>query len=79
MPFRQYAQKGFDWEDQERLAVWLAQHKGPVLVSNQATPRIKELYKDLGFKLKYIDAPRRISCKGNGRQDAKEVLASHGL
>ncbi len=79
VPFRQYAQKGFDWEDQERLAVWLAQHKGPVLVSNQATPRIKELYKDLGFKLKYIDAPRRISCKGNGRQDAKEVLASHGL
>ena len=79
VPFRQYAQKGFDWEEQERLALWLSQHKGPVLVSNQATPRIKALYKSLGFKLRILDAPRRISCKGNGRQAAKEVLASHGL
>jgi len=79
VPFRQYSQQGFSWEDQERLAVWLAEHKGPVLISNQATTRIKKLYKDLGFKLRYMDAPRRISCKGNGRQVAKEVLASHGL
>jgi DNA adenine methylase len=79
VPFRQYAQKGFDWEEQERLALWLSQHKGPVLISNQATPRIKALYKSLGFKLSILDAPRRISCKGNGRQAAKEVLASHGL
>lgn len=80
VPFRQYTQQGFDWEDQERLAVWIAQeHKGPALISNQATTRIIELYKSLGFKLRYLDAPRRISCKGNGRQVAKEVLALHGI
>jgi DNA adenine methylase len=79
VPFRQYAQQGFSWEDQVRLAEWLSQHKGPVVISNQATARIKALYKNLGFKLRYLDAPRRISCKGNGRQVAKEVLALRGI
>ena len=79
VPFRQYAQQGFSWVDQERLAEWLSHHKGPVVLSNQATPRIKKLYKSLGFKLNYMDAPRRISCKGNGRQVAKEVLALRGI
>lgn len=79
VPFRQYTQQGFSWDDQERLGEWLSHHKGPVVLSNQATPRIKKLYKSLGFKLHYMDAPRRISCKGNGRQVAKEVLALRGI
>jgi DNA adenine methylase len=79
VPFRQYAQQGFDWDDQVRLVEWLAKHHGPVVLSNQATPRVKELYRDLGFKLKYLDAPRRISCKGNKRQAVKEVLAVRGV
>lgn len=79
VPFRNYAQQGFSWQDQERLAHWLVKHPGPVVVSNQATKRIKELYRDLGFKLRYLDAPRSISCKGNKRQAAKEVLATRGF
>ena len=79
VPFRQYAQRGFTWEDQVRLAEWLAQHKGPVVLSNQATDRIVDLYKKLGFKLRYIDAPRRISCKVSGRKPAKEVIATRGI
>ncbi len=79
VPFRQYSQLGFSWEDQVRLAEWLAQHTGPVALSNQATPRVVKLYRSLGFKLKKLDAPRRISCKGNLRQDAKEVLALRGF
>jgi DNA adenine methylase len=79
VPFRQYSQGGFSWEDQVRLAEWLAKHEGPVLLSNQATKRIKELYKDLGFKLKLIDAPRSISCKANQRKKVKEVLAIRGF
>ncbi len=79
VPFRQYSQQGFNWEDQERLAAWLSQHKGPVILSNQATTNIKKLYKSLNFKLLYLDAPRRISCKGNGRQVVKEVLALRGI
>lgn len=79
VPFHQYAQQGFSWDDQERLAEWLAQHKGPVVLSNQATDKIIKLYKKLDFKLKYLDAPRRISCKGNERHAVKEVLATRGF
>jgi len=79
VPFHQYAQRGFTWEDQVRLAEWLAEHKGPVVLSNQATDRVIALYKELGFKLKYLDAPRRISCKASGRKAVKEVIATRGI
>ena len=69
---------GFDFEAQQRLAQWLSHHSGPVVLSNQATTRIKKLYKDLGFKLRYLDAPRRIACTGD-RRPAKEVLATRNL
>ncbi|NLJ25334.1 MAG: Dam family site-specific DNA-(adenine-N6)-methyltransferase [Firmicutes bacterium] len=73
--FTQYAKEDFGWDDQVRLAHWLARHEGPVILSNQATPRIVELYGDLGFKLRFLKAPRRISCTGD-RQLADEVLAT---
>ena len=76
--FRQYAKDGFGWEDQERLAEWLAKHPGPAVLSNQATPRILRLYEKHGFKLKVEDAPRRISCTGD-RTPAKEVIALRNL
>jgi len=79
VPFHQYAQRGFNWDDQVRLAKWLANHKGPVVLSNQATERVIKLYKELGFQLHYLDAPRRISCKGNGRNAVKEVIATRGI
>ncbi|NMB00115.1 MAG: Dam family site-specific DNA-(adenine-N6)-methyltransferase [Firmicutes bacterium] len=76
--FTQYAQGGFAWEDQVRLAHWLSQHPGPVVASNQATGRIIELYGDLGFLLITLEGPRRISCTGD-RTPAKEVLALKGV
>jgi DNA adenine methylase len=76
--FTTYSAGGFDWEDQVRLARWLASHKGPVIASNQATPRILRLYRDLGFAVKTLSAPRRISCDGN-RDDAKEMFALKGI
>ncbi|NLC10984.1 MAG: Dam family site-specific DNA-(adenine-N6)-methyltransferase [Firmicutes bacterium] len=72
--FTQYAEQGFTWDDQVRLARWLASHPGPSALSNQATPRVVELYLRFGFKLLFFDAPRRISCSGD-RTPAKEVLA----
>ena len=72
--FTQYSQDGFTWADQERLAVWLTRHPGPVVASNQATPRIVQLYERLGFRLLYLDAPRLISCTGD-RSPAREILA----
>jgi DNA adenine methylase len=45
-----------------------------VVISNQATTRIIELYRDFGFELTFLDGPRRISCTGD-RTAAREVLA----
>ncbi len=72
--FTQYSKEVFDWKEQICAAEWLSQHKGPVLLSNQATNRIVDLYGRLGFRLRFLDAPRRISCTGD-RQPAREVLA----
>lgn len=76
--FTAYAKDGFTWEDQVRAAEWLAAHPGPVLLSNQATPRIVRLYRRLGFKLRFLRAPRLISCNGD-RTPAKEVLATKNI
>jgi DNA adenine methylase len=76
--FTSYSAGGFTWEDQVRTAEWLSKHPGPVILSNQATPRIVTLYGELGFKLDYFNAPRRISCNGD-RTAAHEVLAMKGL
>jgi DNA adenine methylase len=72
--FTTYSAGGFSWTDQVRTAKLLAKHPGPVVISNQATPRIVELYESLGFELTYLDGPRRISCTGD-RTAAREVLA----
>ncbi len=76
--FTQYSKDGFDWEDQVRLAQWLAEHPGPVVLSNQATDRIVKLYRFHGFKLQFLAAPRMISCTGD-RTPAREILAHKGL
>jgi len=75
--FTSYSSGGFSWDDQQRLTTWLAAHTGPVIASNQATPRILKLYRSLGFKVTTLAAPRRISCDGN-REDAREMLAIKG-
>lgn len=76
--FTTYSAGGFTWDDQVRTAEWLARHQGPVVLSNQATPRIVNLYEKLGFAITYLDGPRRISCTGD-RKAAREVLAVKGL
>jgi DNA adenine methylase len=76
--FTQYAKEAFTWDDQVRTAEWLVRHKGPVVLSNQATERIVTLYEKLGFNLRFLDAPRRISCTGD-RTPAREVLAVRNL
>jgi DNA adenine methylase len=78
VPFTHYHAGGFGWDDQVRLAQWLARHPGPVVASNQATPRVLELYGDLGFAVRTLEAPRRISCTGD-RTPAREMLAVRNL
>jgi DNA adenine methylase len=76
--FTKYSKEDFTWDDQVRLVDWLAAHHGPVILSNQATPRIIELYGKFGYSLSFLNAPRMISCTGN-RTRAREVLAIKGF
>ena len=76
--FTTYSAGGFTWADQVRTAEWLAAHRGPVVLSNQATNRIVKLYRKLGFALRFLDGPRRISCNGD-RTAAREVLATRNV
>lgn len=76
--FTQYAKGGFTWDDQERTAAWLAKHRGPVVLVNQATPRIEALYRKLKFEVQFLDAPRRISCTGD-RTPAREIMGTRNL
>ena len=76
--FTKYSQDDFTWDDQVRLIRWLAKHPGKVVLSNQATERIVDLYQNYGFTIDTVDAPRRISCNGD-RRPAKEVIACKGF
>jgi DNA adenine methylase len=77
--FTKYSKDGFDWKDQLEAAEWLSKHPGPVVLSNQATKRIRDEYKRLGFALTiFTNAPRKISCTGD-RSPAVEVLAIRNL
>jgi DNA adenine methylase (dam) len=76
--FTHYAKGGFTWDDQERTAQWLAKHTGPVVLVNQATARIEKLYRQLGYRVRFLDAPRRISCTGD-RTPAREIIGVRNL
>jgi DNA adenine methylase len=76
--FTAYAQGGFSWNDQLRVAEFFARHRGPVVLVNQSTRRIETLYRSLGYAIEHLDAPRRISCTGD-RRPAREVVALRNL
>jgi DNA adenine methylase len=76
--FTHYSKGGFSWGDQERTAEWLARHAGPVVLVNQATERVEALYRKLGYRISFLDAPRRISCTGD-RTPAREILGTRNL
>ena len=76
--FVQYSAQGFNWDDQVRLAHWLAAQPCPVIASNQATLRIIDLYSQLGFDLQFLESPRRINSTGD-RTPAREILALKGF
>ncbi len=76
--FTAYSKGGFSWDDQERTAMTLAKHRGPVVLVNQATERVERLYRKLGFSVRFLDAPRRISCTGD-RTRVREILATRNV
>jgi DNA adenine methylase len=74
--FVQYSEHGFSWQDQVRLITWLSKTNLPFVISNQATERIIELYKDYHLGMLFVDAPRMISSDGD-RTPAREVIATN--
>ncbi len=72
--FTHYNAGGFTWKDQVRLVEYLCTLDNPLILSNQATKRIVDLYASHGFDLLFKEAPRFISCDGN-RKKAMEVIA----
>ena len=78
VPFTQYSRGGFSWDDQVRTATWLATLRSPVVLVNQATARVEDLYRSLGFTVSFLEAPRRIDCTGN-RTPAREILGTRNL
>lgn len=79
VPFTSYSEEGFSWEDQERLIKWLDNFNCPVVLSNQATERIVELYKNYGYHVFLIPVKRNISANGQGRGPVNEVLAFRNI
>ncbi len=76
--FTAYSRGGFTWDDQVRTAKTFARHRGPVVLVNQRTHRVEELYRSLGYEVVTLDGPRRISCDGD-RTPAREILATRNL
>lgn len=74
--FTKYHTEAFGLSDQERLvdmARGLAAKGIPVIVSNHDTDFIQDLYR--GSNIFSFDVQRNISCNGNTRFRAREVLA----
>ena len=73
--FTSYTAGAFGWEDQKQLAaecIALNRRGVRFLLSNSATPRVRELYR--AFEQRTVRAPRHISCKGGGRGAVDELL-----
>lgn len=69
----------FDWGDQVALATMLSQHGGKVVLTNLATDRICNLYRQLGFTLEFHSVSRSINSDASNRKPVIEVIATKGV
>lgn len=76
--FTSYDGVRFTWEDQVRVVMWLAQHSGPIVATNQATDRVLALYRNSGYTVETAEAPRSVSAKGD-RKPVLEMIATRNL
>lgn len=75
--FTNYSGHDFKFEEQKRLVSLLADaHRrgAKVLITNSGAPNIRELYHDSGFRVEPLFARRSVSCKGDTRGVAHDVL-----
>ena len=76
--FSSYTAEGFSWPQQLEFARYLAGLNLPVVATNAATTRIQSLYRDMGFTVLTIEAPRRVASNGD-RTPALEIVAHKNL
>lgn len=74
--FTSYTASKFTWEDQQRLAMWLSVHDGPVVAMNKGTRRAIHLYESLGFSIELIDAPQRMRYAQGKTGETLEMMAT---
>ena len=75
--FTNYSGHDFKFEEQKRLVSLLtdAHRRGAkVLITNSGAPNIRELYQDSGFRVESLFARRSVSCKGDTRGVACDVI-----
>lgn len=75
--FISYSPKGFTREDLQKLkrtSDKLIKKGCFILISNNDTKFVNELFNDPHYKIYHIEVKRFISCDGKNRQRAKEVL-----
>ncbi|EFA3934535.1 Dam family site-specific DNA-(adenine-N6)-methyltransferase [Escherichia coli] len=76
--FTNYSGHDFKFEEQKRLVSLLtdAHRRGAkVLITNSGAPNVRELYQDSGFRVEPLFARRSVSCKGDTRGVAHDVMA----
>lgn len=73
--FTGYCHKPFNWDEQVRLATWLAAQPGVKIASNYPDPQILDLYGSLGFELRQVSTTSNISATTAGRGTRVEMLA----
>ena len=74
--FTSYSANGFGWAEQTELArqaATLAQRGIPVIISNHDTELVREAYD--AAEIEAFEVRRFISCNGNKRGKASEILA----
>lgn len=75
--FSAYTADGFDWDDHVRLASHARKLKAAgvhVMVSNADLPRVRDLYRSLGFRVERVKARRNINSDGSKRGPVGELI-----
>lgn len=80
--FTSYTKEDFGLDEQRRLAEVLNElaEKGCYVMESNSSSEIitKDIYKDYdNLKIYFIEAPRYISCKSDGRKPVKEVVITN--
>lgn len=78
--FTKYTKLDFTENDQVRLrdfAVKLNKNGVKIMLSNSKTEFIEDIYKNRGFKIHVVEAPRTVNCKPKQRNSVEELLITN--